>query len=358
MEFRCPFDQTPLAYLKVLNCATDGRAPCCLQCGTLFVFNQYKQLRPGPRAQLVKLQNRRALQMATTELGLPMKISRRTRSTILIAKLMDETGKSAGEIAIVSRYADQNTEEGFYWVGRELPSRILAAIKLDPDKRIKYRGSWYQVREKYSNARVREKYLEIITRFCDPSHKKEVYLYEHSQRNFYEQRGEFVMAMVQCANETFPVPIPAILIPSGLYFMDETVYGNAAAQHGLPWINPYEAMVFHDSDAPRFKSFRKRSLLNILGYSVNASTGPSIAARRNLLKALIDGGIMSSYDIRKHLWTLIDINKNSMSMIEAVKEWQDDIYFLMEYAAKEHESIWVNAFWSQRDGLVPVAPEE
>lgn len=361
----CPYDGNPITFHRVFDLGVNGFAPCCLACNRLFVIDEFKRMDKRTRERLIFVRNevalKQVLKCVSPQLNLPIKIIDPPKSTIIVAMLYADTKgpkrkrTKIGELAIVANHADQNASAGIYWVGRELPSRILAAIKLDPNKRVRYKNKWYRVSYQYDHKRpyIKDRYLEIITRFCDPSNPHVAFLFQHSKRAQYEQLGEYVMAMVPCVNETFPVPIPSIFSKeSKNYYIDEEIYANAARKHGLPWIQPIDCVTFDDTDGPKFSTFKKRSVLNLLGYSVSSYTGPSLEARRKLLTALIDGEIMSGYAIRKHLWTLIDINKGRESMVEAVEEWRSDIEFLMEYEARNHDSVWVNAFWSAKDGII------
>lgn len=361
LYLNCPHDGTPLAFLRVYDYNVDGVAPCCLQCKRLFVMDAFKQMSYRARAQLVIQQNKKALtpNKPSIVLPIPEKITDSPPSTILIATLFRRSGQRVGEVAIVAKYAEQNHKKGFYWVGRELPSRILAAIKLDPDKKVKYHGYWYTVKYRSKNITLKDKYLSIITRFCNPAHKQIAYLYEHSKRGEYERKGECVMAMVACTDETFPVPVPVIFMPSsGNYYLDEEIYIEVAKKHGLPWLQPIDMSYCSNNGKPTFSNMKRRSFLNLLGYSVSLNYGPTLDSRRRLLMALIDGGIMPAYTIKRHLWMLIDLNKSKLSMVDAVQEWRDDIEFLMKYEARDHESVWVSVFWSSRESLIRTAPEE
>ena len=90
-----------------------------------------------------------------------------------------------------------------------------------------------------------------------------------------------------------------------------------------------------------FTGLKERSELSLLGYSVGYS-GLSDAARKNLLSKILDNGTLLKADILNHLEWLIKTRKHIDGMELAIKEWDDDRKFVLEYNSSSQRQVWAD----------------
>ena len=334
---KCIFDGTPLTLVK--NIKKKGNSGwCCMRCLRHYQLSSESDFSPTPPTPATKPKG--LLYLPDTPDFIP-------GTTILAAKLQAIEFGNIGWIAIVSDVRDQNTSKGAFWIGRTLPSMVLAAIQSEKNKRFEYRGIMYRVSsyKSYPNA---QKYLDIIGRFCNPAAPQTVYVFAQKNIGHFEQNNyEVVTAMVPCANRVFPVPIPVYYDKIRRnYFINEATYSLMRQQHGLPYMRLRTAVV-NSGHSWGFTGLKRNSELNLLGYSVSATYGMTMNERRKLLSEIIDSGILTKHEIMNHLEWLINTRMGQDHMDNAVGDWKADLIFVSRYQAGTQRTIWVEAFKSK-----------
>jgi len=353
----CPVHSTPLVKLtKVGKSKYDAKtAWCCLRCDCAYYLREKKAEKKKAviKPEIKPVKNRypdppkpkRETQMNEE----PEKRKRAPNSTILIATIVPVAGGKARRVSIVADVHYQNTKADVYWVGRAFPSMILSSIQ-DGRHRFKYEGIVYQVTE-VEKKRTANKFLDIISRFCDPRAPRTVYVFAHKNvQQFGADNYEMVTAMIPCANSPFPVPITVYFEKSsGRYFMNEVSYQDIRKRYGLPYLRLEPATA--PPGAAGFAALRAQSPLYMLGYSVSEINGLTMNERRRLLGNIIDSGVLSKGEVINHLEWLIRTRWGSKNNENAIGEWQADIRFLMNYRADEQRRIWVSEFRAKYSGL-------
>lgn len=336
---KCIFDRTPLTFVP--NIKRRGNSGwCCMRC-----LRHYKTSNPGdaPAAPVPAAKPKNLLTLPDIPDIIP-------RSTILSAKLQALKFGDIGWLTIVADVKDQNTSKGIFWVGRDLPSMVLAAIQSEQHRRFEYKGITYRVTsvKPYQNA---QKYLNILSRFCNPASPQTVFVFAQKNIAHYQQGNyEAVVAMVPCANRIFPVPIPVYYDKvNRRYFINEVAYSTMRRQHGLPYLKLH-AVATTGGTSWSGTALRQNSELNLLGYSVSSTEGGSMYERRRLLRNIIDGGILSKHTIMNHLEWLIHFHEGNPQMVNAIAEWESDLWYLAGYQAETQRMIWVEAFRSKFSG--------
>lgn len=334
---RCPVDSELLRKLRVPYLEVT-RGHCCIRCGRLYLPESYKNLHVGSEKWLESKHE--------AELNLPLEITDTPESTILLAQICTPGNKHAiGSVAIVADDHEQNTHDGIYWVGRALPSAILAAIQ-SSDHYFVYKDIKYQV-GKVVTYKETTKYLKIISRFCNPFSPQTVYVF--TQKNithFQHDNFEMVTAMVPCSNRIYPVPITVYYDKvKQEYFINEATYISARQSFGLPYLRLKSAS--GQNSLHGFLALKPHSELNLLGYNVNSTDGLSTELRRNILRDAIDSGILWKSEVINHLEWLIHTRGNIPNMEKAVGEWQDDLRYISNYHATEQRKIWISKFKSR-----------
>lgn len=357
----CPYDNAPLVKIRAyIPDKLNSIVPCCFYCGCAFLPPNTPAIMdnlripsrsPGQKSRKAK------------KIGVHKPYKKRAGQTVHFSSCADEWPSSTivvvklnpgGFITVVSDPTQQDSKNGVYWIGRLFPAVLMTAMAKKRRAKFTYNDRTYKVTEA-SYKRDPQKYFDILTRFSKPGGPSYIPVIDESRAREYEKFCQYVFAMIPYLNVFDPVPTPVLYNErSGAYYISEAVYAEYAKRYGLPYVLRDLLPTYHDDEVSPFGSFRKHSLLNILGYSVGQSAGLTVDARRRILMGLVDAEIMPGYEIRKHLQMLSDINKHSSSMINAVMEWQSDIAFLVQYEASEHESIWVNTFRLQSGQMVSV----
>lgn len=337
---KCIFDGTPLTFVK--NIKQKGNPGwCCMRC--LRHYKSPSQSGPLPPQPIPAAKPKDLLYLPDSPDFIP-------GTTILAAKVQSVKYGDIGWIAIVSDVRDQNTSKGAFWVGRTLPSMVLAAIQSERYKRFEYRGFTYRITsvKPYQNA---QKYLDIIGRFCNPSAPQTVYVFAQKNIGHFEQSNyEVVTAMVPCANRTFPIPVSVYYDKIRRnYFINDATYSILRQQHGLPYLHLRTAGI-ESGHARSFSGLKQHSELNLLGYSVGSTYGLTMQERRRLLGQIMDSGVLSKHEIMNHLEWLINTRIGQDHMDNAVADWKADLIFVSRYQAGTQRTIWVEAFRSKFSG--------
>lgn len=364
----CPHDGEPLVFIQRPKKKSYSGKPswCCLYCSRLYWLRSEKEKfekekkaqailerqKYSERANTAKQAQLPAIQLANikeeeTCLGLPNDFSSHIPSLILQAKIRAKKHNVApGCISIVATEKEQSTQKGIYWVGRSLSSAILAAVKTEK-KLFLYKDEEYQIIEYHSFIDT-PKYLDIISRFCNPTAPQPVYIFAQKNiQHFKNGNYETVTAMIPCSKVSFPIPLTVYYEQSThMYFMNEATYSSARQRYGLPYVRLRLAP--QSGKAARgFGELKQHSELYLLGYSVNRLDGLDTNQRRTLLKEIMDSGTLAKAEIMNHLEWLISTRSSQQNMTNAVGEWKSDLTYVANYDISSQRRIWVNQFKSR-----------
>ena len=149
--------------------------------------------------------------------------------------------------------------------------------------------------------------------------------------------------MIPCANSRFPAPVSVVYErKTQTYFINEASYDIARARYGLPYLMLREIEV--ETSKHGFGQLQAQSMLNRLGYNVNAAENLSVEARRKILRYAIDTGTLSKVEVINHLEWLINTRQSMDNMENAVGEWKIDLQFVFSYQIDKQRSIWAKTF--------------
>lgn len=360
----CPFDNEPLIFLTNIS-AKPEKGWCCLRCSRLFVQKNPSKAMPTKKSDLrapvtskKTIQKKKKLKSTAHEekpkniLQLPSNTPALPNNTILVVELSINALKKGahlfvGKLTITSNETEQNKIDGIYWMGRMLPSLIMISIQTNQSS-FSYNNVTYNIKnyKLYSNS---QKYLNIVSRFYNHDSPRSIYVFAHKDiHRFSADNYESVTAMIPCANVSFPVPITVYYEKSTQqYFINEEIYSHACHKYGLPYLKLHTASFDEGSSGKSFSALKMQSELRLLGYSVSASDGLTISARRDLLKEAMDSGILTKSEIMNHLEWLIHSRSKMSNMDNAIAEWKSDLLFVSEYRVFEQRAIWVKKFMSR-----------
>lgn len=328
----CPDDGEILRNLRIARPDTKW-GMCCLRCGKCYLLKKEAKGLKSVREY--------------RPMNLCRKIISEPTSTILVATIgWPDDGKPLGQICIVSETGEQSTKNGIYWIGRTLPTMVLMAVQTF-DKSFVYDEVEYKVLD-FVAYRGLDKYLRIISRFCNPSSPQTVFVF--AQKNisrFKTGQYEEVTAMIPCANRTFPVPVSVYYDKkTQKYFINEETYIMTRKAYGLPYLRLQTSYANRKGNND-FSALRQQSELNLMGYNVNATEGASTEERRKILRDAIDSGVLWKRDIINHLEWLIHTRAQIPNMENAVGEWKQDLMYISSYKADEQRKVWINKFKSR-----------
>jgi hypothetical protein len=217
---------------------------------------------------------------------------------------------------------------------------ILAAIQTKTDRKFTYQHRQYRVVD-YLSFDHAQKYLDIISRFCNPTEPKTVYVFSHKNvHQFPIDTYEMVTAMIPCAQATFPIPVSVYYNRhTRQYFINEVTYTDVRKRYGLPYLRLAQSK----ESGHGFGNLKEHSALNLLGYNVSEKNGMTSQGRRKLLESIIDSGVLTKAEIMNHLEWLIRTQKQN-HMENAVAEWKSDLRHVTAYRAREQRIVWVKEF--------------
>lgn len=348
---QCPYDSKSLIFLQNVqtNITKSKKGFCCLYCSRLFLLDQktihsrnnLNKRKSGDHPfKMFSKEETQSHDYLKANSIYALSPSDIPSSTILIAQLQEEENGDIGFIVVVADVNDQDTKNGIYWIGRTLSAMILAALQINPKKIFNFKGKTYCVQsfEAYHDT---EKYLEVISRFCNPNSPQTVYLF--AQKNiaqYNNQNYEMVTAMIPCAGNSFPVPINVYYDKvANQYFINEATYKSIQKDYGLPYLRLRPAA--SEVKAGIYGGLKTQSELRLYGYSVSASDGAPLESRRQLLRSLIDNGIMTKHEVINHIEWLITSRRNMNHMENAISKWQSDLMFITGYRVSDQNMIWV-----------------
>lgn len=355
----CPIDGKKLQKVNIrLEGLNLSSGYCCLYCSHLFLLNSNRNAIEYPkdeqrRAQSAGASARRnsssAQSTQTSLLTLPSSLPNVPESTILTAHLYSGTS-SIGLMAIVSNTHEQNSAAGIYWIGRVLPSMVLAAAAQTPTHQFHYKGHDYSayIETEFQSSK---KYLSIISRFLDSRSPQTIYVFVQKNIGIYDSSDEYelVTAMIPCSKSSFPVPVTVYYQKSTrMYFINEVTYTEIRSRYGLPYLKL--RLASGDEGSGQFGFLRQHSELNLLGYSVGLEGGMDSPSRKKLLSDIIDSGLLSKQDVANHLEWLISTRAGNVNMDNAVEAWTDDLKYVSQYNVEKQRTIWVNFFASKYSG--------
>lgn len=353
----CPYDQSVLLDVQLHQVFAVKTALYCKQCKTLFL-PEYLQ----SRANIPQLKHR-ILHNSSEDKKTPAKkgsilgkqlhtytagTTSLPDSTIFSAKLHNVPHNKDLEIVVVSNEHQQDTSNGIYWIGRSLPSMILTVIQLDSRKQFTYKNIKYYVKsyEKYLKF---ESYANTVTKFCNPLKPQTIHVFAQKNMVYFQSTDyELVTAMIPCEKSSFPVPISVYYDKTKhMYFMNEESYTLIREKYGLPYLRIQPMLSQHFNG--KIEGLRAHSELYLLGYRVDAKTGNDVAARRQILKRILDSGILRKLEVMNHLEWLVHTRTGIPHMENAVSEWKADLYFVSTYNIDSQRKIWVNKFKAKCD---------
>ncbi|MCF2617147.1 hypothetical protein JQM68_08030 [Oscillibacter valericigenes] len=364
----CPYDSEPLVFVqRPMKHGYSGKPGwCCLYCSRLYWLKTEKEKydkeqvaqaiskrKEFPKNARTAKQTQAAASklpnetMQATCLDLPSSFSGQFPDLILQAKIRTQKrGLAPGCVSIVSNEKVQSAKNGIYWVGRALSSAILAAVQTK-HKEFLYKEERYQIIE-YRSFADTPKYLNIISRFCNPSSPQPVYIFAQKNIQHYNNENyETVTAMIPCSNTNYPIPLTVYYERSThMYFMNDATYSSARQRYGLPYLRLHLATLLGTSTSG-FGELKQHSELNLLGYSVSRLDGLDTAQRRALLKEIMNSGALTKAEIMNHLEWLINTRSSQPNMINAVGEWKSDLAYIANYDVSSQRRVWVNQFKSR-----------
>lgn len=353
----CPCDQSHLMDVRLHKVFGDRIVRYCDKCRTLFLPEYLRHKSDIPQLRHKTLQDGHENQKSTGSNvdGVRKVLETYTArandlpsSTICAVRLQDLLDRKELKIVVVSNVHEQDTARGIYWIGRTLPSILLTLIQLGSNKQFTYKGGEYRVVGYIKNLEF-ESYAKTITKFCNPIVPQTVYVF--AQKNiahFHSQNYELVTAMVPCTKSSFPVPISVYYDKSAhTYFINEESYVLARERYGLPYLRIRPAL--SDQLGAKVGGLRAHSELYLLGYSVDAKTGSDTTARRQVLKRILDSGILRRHEVINHLEWLIHTRAGMPHMDNAIAEWKTDLQFVSTYNVDRQRKIWVDEFKAKYD---------
>lgn len=347
----CPYDGQKLVTVNhpIKEGYSGKPGLCCLFCSRVYWLkkqrNQYysriERLEKRERQLKKQIEEQKKLQKY---LNLPDHFDKQPATLILQAKICTKkTNNDVKCISIVFDEKEQSTQEGIYWIGRALPSAILVAIGI-AKKSFQYKDNWYRIVEYHLFSKAK-KYLNIISRFCNPANPQTVYIFAQKNIQHYNSDNyETVTAMIPCMGKRFPIPITVYYEKTThMCFMNEVAYLEAKQNYDLPYIRLRFASMA-ESFSYGFGELKQHSELYLLGYSVNRTDGLSTDERRSLLRKIMDGGILTKAEIMNHLEWLISMRNSQQNMVNAISEWKSDLAFVESYDVISQRKIWIKEF--------------
>ena len=250
-----------------------------------------------------------------------------------------------GYVILVDDYKDRDPSQGRYWIDRSIGKTLLLRwmtgkknFKLDDGTRCHIIDSFETSKTKI----YKDAYRLYFNTSCDPYP-----LILYNQRTIAEKYSndfECVTLFVRRWGSAEPVMLNAYYCSYTMdYFMNEESYKLAVQKYGPLLVSLRRIETAYGlSNAHGFESLNPMSELAIYGYSVSKNAGLSDAGRQNLLKKVIDMGIMSKSSIVNHLEWLIYMD--SPSWKDAKDLWRMDLNFVNQYHIEDQRKIWLGGY--------------
>lgn len=111
------------------------------------------------------------------------------------------------------------------------------------------------------------------------------------------------------------------------YYIYEREY-RKLAKKGILLCRVVEQSYWKNSNS--YAGRREQSLLNMLGYNVNANVGLTAKQRRTLLLVIIENNLMSAFQIIDFLEGLCREREYMERYEAAIEKWESDIHYLQD----------------------------
>lgn len=89
--------------------------------------------------------------------------------------------------------------------------------------------------------------------------------------------------------------------------------------------------------------FKSQSVLNAMGYSVDATSDLSKEERQSILKEALDKQLVTTHDLLSFLNWLIKTRETQVRMDQAVEKWKIDYKFVSEYQKEKRDIVKINS---------------
>ena len=127
-----------------------------------------------------------------------------------------------------------------------------------------------------------------------------------------------------------------------LYFLYESEY-KTLLHYGIPTCPIHEENKYFIDDMG-FETYNTMSLLRQFGYNVNANENLSTLKRQNIIRMVIQNGIMTKSAVLSHLNYLVNSRKNIANMNNAIKKWNEDIEYTRNLPISNIPKVNIGAF--------------
>lgn len=117
---------------------------------------------------------------------------------------------------------------------------------------------------------------------------------------------------------------------------------NEMLKFGTPLCTVYYNGKEDHKNFTEFK-FKSQSVLNAMGYNVDANSDLSNEERQSILKEALDKQLITTHDLLSFLNWLIKTRETQARMDQAVEKWRIDYKFVSEYQKEKREVLKINS---------------
>ena len=125
------------------------------------------------------------------------------------------------------------------------------------------------------------------------------------------------------------------------YFVFQADY-NKMRLSGEPLCQVLDESSTKEKKKSRFQ-YKSQSVLNAMGYTVNASIKLTSQERQKILEEAIRSNLFSINDLLYFLNWLVNTRKSQSKYSNAIEKWKEDIDFVENYKKKERESVYIKS---------------
>lgn len=111
------------------------------------------------------------------------------------------------------------------------------------------------------------------------------------------------------------------------FFIEEIQFERYRKIYGVFFGN----FIYNDGSDGYFSLRNEHSLLNLCGYNVGQKDNLSAVTRQEILREVIELGLMSKSEVIKYLDHYINLNRRQSSKRLAVEKWSEDLDFVNSY---------------------------
>lgn len=97
--------------------------------------------------------------------------------------------------------------------------------------------------------------------------------------------------------------------------------------------------IYNDGSDGYFSLRNEHSLLNLCGYNVGQKDNLSAITRQQILREVIELGLMSKSEVIKYLDHYINLNRGQSSKRLAVEKWSKDLDFVNSYRLSSQRKV-------------------